>query len=74
MQSIDQSVNRSRGVLVGDIGELGVASGGDGARVSEQTLNMAKTQPLFKEMGREAMPKRVDRDFFLSRTGPARLS
>ncbi len=43
---------------------MSVPCGGGGAAVTEQLLNMAKAQTLFKQMGGETVAKGVDRDFF----------
>ena len=55
----------SERVLFGDVIQVSIASGGGGACVAEEGLNMTKSQALFEEMSCETVAKGVDRDFFL---------
>ena len=44
--------------------QMSIASGGGGACVAEEGLNMTKAQSLFEEMSCETMAKGMERDFF----------
>ena len=65
MHSVDQTINLGRGLLFGDLGQLGITRGGGGAGVPEQALNMTQAQALFEQMGGIGVTQGVDRDFFL---------
>ncbi len=51
MQLVDQTVNGGRRVLFGGLGQTRIECGGGGAGVTQQALDMAQAQALFKQMG-----------------------
>jgi hypothetical protein len=60
VKGVDQPVNGSECVLFGGVGEMSVALCGGGAAVTEQRLDVAKAQALFKQVGCKGVPKRVN--------------
>ena len=65
MQAIDEPVDGVEGVLLGNITQMSIASGGGGACMAKEGLNMTQAQAPLKQMSGEAVAKGVDRDFFL---------
>jgi hypothetical protein len=65
VQAIDEPVDGVEGVLLGNITQMSIASGGGGACMAKEGLNMTQAQPPLKQMSGEAVAKGVDRDFFL---------
>jgi hypothetical protein len=58
-------VDGPRRVLLGPIGELGVQRRGGGAGVAQQALDVAQAQAVLEQMGRKAVAKGMDGNFFL---------
>ena len=65
MQAIDEPVDGVEGVLLGNITQMSIASGGGGACMAKEGLNMTQAQAPLKQMSGKAVAKGVDRDFFL---------
>ena len=65
MEGIDEFVDGVEGVLFGNITQVSIASGGGGACMAKEGLNMTQAQAPLKQMSGEAVAKGVDRDFFL---------
>jgi len=65
VQAIDEPVDGVEGVLFGNITQMSIASGGGGACMAKEGLNMTQAQAPLKQMSGEAVTKGVDRDFFL---------
>ena len=62
---MDQAVDDDGCLLFGGLGQMGVARRGGGAGVTQYALHMTQTPAPFEQMGGEAMPQGVDRDFFV---------
>ena len=60
MQRVEQCIHAGRSVLIGDLGQVGIACGSGWAGVAEQSLDMPEAQALFKQMSCEGMSKRMD--------------
>ena len=65
MQAIDEAVDGVEGVLSDNITQMSIASGGGGACMAKEGLNMTQAQAPLKQMSGKAVAKGVDRDFFL---------
>lgn len=65
MQAIDEPVDGVEGVLFDNMTEMSITSGGGGACMAKECLNMAQAQAPLKQMSGKAVAKGVDRDFFL---------
>lgn len=65
MKGIDELVDGVEGVLFGNVTQMSIASGGGGACMAKEGLNMPKAQAPLKQMSGKAVAKGVDRDFFL---------
>lgn len=65
MQRVDEPVDGIKGVLFGDLIQVGIACSGGGACVAKEALNMPQAQALLKEMCCKAVAKGMDGDFFL---------
>jgi len=65
MQLIDQVIDGGGSLLLGDVGQSGIACGGGWTGMTEQALDMTQTQALLKQMGGKGMSERMDGDFFL---------
>ena len=65
MQAIDEPVDGVEGVLFDNMTQMSIASGGGGACMAKEGLNMAQAQAPLKQMSGKAVAKGVDRDFFL---------
>lgn len=51
MKAIDQAVDGGQTILLRHLGQMGIASGGGGTGMAEQTLNMTQAQASFEQMG-----------------------
>jgi len=60
VQAIDELVDGVEGVLFGNITQMSIASGGGGACMAKEGLNMTQAQAALKQMSGEAVTKGVD--------------
>lgn len=65
MEGVDQAVDGGHAVLLGNLGQMRIARGGDRACVPEQLLNVAQAQASFEQMGGKAVAEGVHGNFFL---------
>ena len=65
MQAIDEPVDGVEGVLFDNMTEMSITSGGGGACMAKEGLNVTQAQAPLKQMSGKAVAKGVDRDFFL---------
>ncbi len=65
MECINQPIDGERGVLFGDLAEVGITRRCGWAGMAEQCLDMAQTQTLFEQVRGVAVAQGMERDFFL---------
>jgi len=65
MKGVNQLINGGQAVFFCYIRQMCIAGCGRGAGMSEDDLDMTKTQAAFKQVSGEAVAKGMDMDFFL---------
>jgi hypothetical protein len=65
MKRVDQRIYGYQTLFFSKVGKVCVSCSGRGAGMTENCLDMTKTQATFKQMSGEAVTKGMDGDFFL---------
>lgn len=60
MKGIDQRINRFPAAFFRELGEVSISCGGHGTGMTENGLDMAKTQTPFQQMRGETVAKGVN--------------
>ncbi len=70
-EAIHQGVDSIECVVLGLVGEVGVAGGGENAVMTEDLLDLDQIDTGLDQVGGVAVPKAVGRDLFFSPQAPA---